>query len=443
MTSFAITSCSSGPVRELFMMPAPAAYEEAPAPFGIGADSGGEAARLDILFATNRDPARDKDEDPFYTGERGYLVRVGEARIALGDGELSWDEARKISLLKSRPDDFPLYVEEATEFGIIPDSVSVFTPPDAAPEERQRRAGRFAQAINAQLARGAVNDVFIYVHGYKVTFENPLLVSAELWHFLGNEGAFVAFSWPATPSRLAYFKDIETARVSAWALRKLIDYIGRETKASRIHVIGYSAGTRVVLTALHEMALSHAGEPAAEVRASTRLGNVILIGSDVDTGMFAGQILDGVLNVQQGLTIYGSPTDKALKVSRTVFSHSRMGQLRPESLDGPMRDFVVANPELMLVDVSGAVDPDDDNGHGYFRKSPWVSSDILMTLRYGLGPGDRGLMRNEGSSVWRFPDDYLQRFEAALERVNPELARQRASRRLTAEKPAVGRRAQP
>ena len=49
---------------------------------------------------------------------------------------------------------------------------------------------------------------------------------------------------------------------------------------------------------------------------------------------------------------------------------------------------------------------DDGNGHAYFRKSPWVSSDILMTLRHGLGPAERGLEQRDDSPVWRFPRDY-------------------------------------
>lgn len=419
-----VTGCSRGPTRQLSMMPAPAAYETAQAPFGSVTAGESGAASLEMLYATNRAPATGDDDD-FYSGERGYLVRVGSARIGLGDSNLDWEEARKISLLKSRPKEFPLTVNEVAEIGILPDSVSAFTPPDAAPEESQRRSVQFADAIDARLARSDNKDVFIFVHGYKVIFENPLLVSSELWHFLGYDGAFVAFSWPATPNRLAYFKDIETARVSAWGLRKLIDFIGRETDARRIHIVGYSAGTRVVLTALHEMALTYSDRPADEVRAATHLGNVILVGSDVDTGMFASQVLDGLLNVQERLTLYGSATDKALQVSRKVFSHRRMGQVQPDSLDVRMSEFVGATPELVLVDVSGAADLDDKNGHAYFRKSPWVSSDILMTLRYGLGPGERGLSRDGQSPVWEFPEDYLQRFEDALGRANPGLANQR------------------
>jgi hypothetical protein len=36
------------------------------------------------------------------------------------------------------------------------------------------------------------------------------------------------------------------------------------------------------------------------------------------------------------------------------------------------------------------------------------------------------------SPIWGFPDDYLMRFEAALEKVNPGLARQLETRKTAA-----------
>ena len=39
-----------------------------------------------------------------------------------------------------------------------------------------------------------------------------------------------------------------------------------------------------------------------------------------------------------------------------------------------------------MIDVSDAEGSDSDDGHGYFRSSPWASSDILMMLMYDLTP---------------------------------------------------------
>lgn len=50
-----------------------------------------------------------------------------------------------------------------------------------------------------------------------------------------------------------------------------------------------------------------------------------------------------------------------------------------------------------------------------------MSRDVLMTLRYGLKPRERGLEQRGESPIWRFPQDYPERSEAALARVNPAL----------------------
>jgi esterase/lipase superfamily enzyme len=424
-----LAGCGAGAPKPFALMPAPAAYEAEQAPFGATAPvvRPEDATALDMLYVTNRAPATAPDAASAYTGERGYLLRAGSASIAIGEADVDWERAREISLLKNRPRQFPLKVDAAEEFGILRDSVTPFTPPEIAATVDGDAERRLVAEIRARLARSSVKDVFVYVHGYKVVFENPLLVSSELWHFLGYEGAFVAFSWPSTPARLAYFKDIETARLSAQSLRTLLEFLARESGAERIHVLGYSAGTRVVLTALYELALMYQDQPDAQIRAKTRLGKVILVGSDIDTDLFASYVLDGLLRVPEHLSFYSSPKDKALKMSSRVFAHRRMGELQPGQIGEPMREFLAHSSKLALINVEGAANYDAGNGHAYFRQSPWVSSDVLMTLRYGLDPAARGLEQPEGSPVWRFPQDYVARSAAALARANPALGAAKAA----------------
>jgi esterase/lipase superfamily enzyme len=419
-----LAGCSGNPLHQLDLMPAPAAYEQVEAPFGPAdaADILAGSGALDMLYATNREPVAggDDEEDRYYSAERGYLERVGSADITFGDSDITWDEARRISLLKNRPGSFPLEVHDVRETGILASSVSAFTPKETAATVDEKQSREFVQEIESRLARSPVKDIFIYVHGYKVNFEKPLLVASEMWHFLGYEGAVIAFSWPSTPARLAYMKDIETARVSAWGLRKFLEFLASETSAERIHILGYSAGTRVVLTTLYEMALIHQQDREPDLTSKTRLGNVILVGSDVDTGTFASYVIDGLLRVQDRLTLYTSPSDQALHLSQKIFAHRRLGQILPGTLDDRMRQFADSSSRLALIDVAEADNFDDGNGHAYFRKSPWVSSDILMSLRYGLSPAERGLEQRDDSPLWRFPDDYLERFEIALARADIE-----------------------
>ncbi|MGD9073484.1 MAG: hypothetical protein PVI69_17120, partial [Desulfobacterales bacterium] len=62
-------------------------------------------------------------------------------------------------------------------------------------------------------------------------------------------------------------------------------------------------------------------------------------------------------------------------------------------------------------DTPGA---DSGNGHAYFRKSPWTSSDILATLTFDLKPGERGLEQAGGRPIWTFSADYIDKLRASL-----------------------------
>jgi esterase/lipase superfamily enzyme len=126
----------------------------------------------------------------------------------------------------------------------------------------------------------------------------------------------------------------------------------------------------VVLTTLYELALIHQHDSDKEVHKATRLGNVILVGSDVDTGTFASYIIDGLLRVQDRLTLYTSPRDQALHVSQKIFAHRRVGQILPGTVDDRMRQFVASTPRLTLIDVEDADNFDDGNGMPISARAP-------------------------------------------------------------------------
>jgi esterase/lipase superfamily enzyme len=418
-----LSGCAGNRPYQVPFMPPPAFLERSEVtPF---TDPGQVNAPADpqILYATLREPATVAGEDRFYASERAAELRLGSGRIALGASDVTWDEARQLSILKNNTDRYPLQVADVTEFGVLDRTLHPIlhkggtVSPDPAPRQA------FSAAINARLARSRDKDIFIYVHGYRVNFENPLLVGAELWHFLGYQGALIPFAWPSHRGRLAYFGDTESARYSAIFFREFIEYLAAETDARRIHILGYSAGTRLVLTALHQLALANQHRNPEDIRRELRLGNVILVGSDVDRGIFGTYMLDGLLHVQQHMTIYESGRDKALGMAFFTFRSERVGQLDPEDLTPQAKAFLRSSDELALVSVESAPGFDHGNGHSYFRDSPWVSSDLLATLLYDLRPAARGLVQDAESGIWSFPTDYLARIEAAVRSADPELAR--------------------
>jgi esterase/lipase superfamily enzyme len=253
---FSLTACAGKPLNQISLMPAPDVYNSGAIDPFTDTYPIDQIPYQGILYATDRKPAEDDDEKNIYLNERGFLLRLGVGKILLGDKDMTWEEARKISLLKNRSQNYPIKISGVEEFGILDRSKFIGLTPEKLDSEARMPAKRFAEQVNAKLAVSQRKDIFLYVHGYKVVFENPLLVATELWHFLGYDGVFIAFAWPATPKKLAYFSDLETAALSAHNFRILLEYLAEETDAERIHIIGYSAGTRVVIKGLMQMALN-------------------------------------------------------------------------------------------------------------------------------------------------------------------------------------------
>ena len=154
----------------------------------------------------------------------------------------------------------------------------------------------------------------------------------------------------------------------------------------------------------------------------TKIGNVILAGSDFDREILGMYLQDGLLDIMKSFTIYMSGSDKALGMSKFLFQRQRLGQIGKDDLIKPAAlEFFEKNKNLVIVDVTNAASADTGNGHAYFRKSPWVSSDLLMTFMYDLPPEGRGLVAREDTPIWTFPEDYIEQLRTRLIEYLPEL----------------------
>ncbi len=381
-----------------------------------------------ILYATDRRPATSDDEEKYYTNHRGDMLRVGVASMTLGDGNLDWEKIREVTMLTNRVEKIPVKISGVEEWGMLSSTLPFWFNLDllgknGVPVDATER---FTKAINAQLARSDKKDVFIYVHGYKVTYENPLLISSELWHFLGYDGVFIAYAWPSTPSKFAYIKDSDTSAGFSRNLRLLIESIAKNTNAEEIHILGYSNGTRLVLRAMEQLSLLHHGETAEKIFEELRIGSVVLAGSDLDRGVFGEYVADGLLNVSKHMTIYLSDKDKALGISQFLTRRPRLGQmwdLEDDRLTPAVRQALEKNKNrISFIDVSRVEGVDSGNGHGYFQSSPSITSDVLMTLYYGLPPDLRGLVKMKDQPIDKFPPDYTARMWSSIEAVDKEFA---------------------
>lgn len=420
--------CAGLPIDQIELMPAPDVYGDGlinPLP----ETNPRELLPYDgILYATDRKPAGEGDPESYYVNDRGQLLRLGLAKVKTGKKEFTWEFARKVSMLQSRSEKYPIRITGVDEWGFLASSIPYWADvdimfPGGPPVDA---TDRFMEAVNSQLEISKRKHVYIFVHGYKVVYENPVLVASELWHFLGYKGAFIAYSWPSTPSLFAYVKDSDTSNGYARNFRLLLEALAEKSDVEQIHIIGYSNGTRLVTRALEQLALKNHGKSEEEIYERLKLHNVILVGSDLDRGVFASYISDGMLKVPRHLTIYMSKYDKALGFSQFLTRRQRVGQMfggeGGELSALGKKALVELKDRLSLINVTNAEGSSKGNGHGYFRSSPWASSDILMTLYYSLKPEDRGLVNEVGLPIYTFPDDFIQRLWLAIKKVDPEFA---------------------
>jgi len=187
-----LSACTSKPKRQLMLMPAPDVFDKGDWDPFTDRNPIEDIPYGGILYATDRKP--DPKEGGYYLDDRGHVLRLGVAQVTLGKEGMTWAEARRISLLKDRPEGYPLKVTGIIEDGVLDRSTNALTEAMTTENQLHITSGRFAAKVNAKLQISQVKDIFIYVHGYKVVFESPLLVASELWHFLGYEGSFIAFS---------------------------------------------------------------------------------------------------------------------------------------------------------------------------------------------------------------------------------------------------------
>ncbi|WP_309387150.1 alpha/beta hydrolase [Cerasicoccus frondis] len=403
-----LVGCASKPY-ELEVMRAPAVYED------------GEIDRLSVerpkdanaypgmLYATNRMPTQDaKDRrdfgSEFYGGNADGVVRVGVAHVQVTDSTLDWEAVRRMSTSATRDKELVIHIESVDELGVLSNTRHPFVK-NPTPDTPDADAA-FADLINRQLAQSSEKEILVFVHGYKTPFDDPVLVATEFWHFMGYDGVTIAYSWPSTPSWIAYLRDIESSGNSAREFRLFLQFLADHTDVEKINVLAYSAGTRMAAETLHNIAIDCS---------APHLGHVILVSGDVSAAKVGALLADDALDKVDTFTIYNSTGDMALGFSDWLFDRNRIGSSHdalaqlPEALD-----FVRSTPKLQLINVSDAEDATKGNGHGYFRNSPWTSSDILASLDFHLTPAERGLIWNDDTGEWNFPPNYLETLRESI-----------------------------
>jgi esterase/lipase superfamily enzyme len=241
-------------------------------------------------------------------------------------------------------------------------------------------AEAFWQGVAAQLKTLRVDyrDAVIFVHGYRLSFEDAALRAAQLGTDLSVRGCMAFYSWPSMGSAGGYTADEATIEASESYITQFMIDFAQNSGATKIHIIAHSMGNRGVLRAVNRIA------SAATRQTGKPFDQIILAAPDVDADTFR-ELCKAYGDVSRRTTLYVSSRDRAVEAAQWLHGFARAGLLPPVMVVPGIDTVNVTNADLTVL------------GHGYVAQARDVLSDIHLLMRSGAPPGERFGLRQQSS----------------------------------------------
>jgi esterase/lipase superfamily enzyme len=387
VATLVLASCAQKP-KPQWLMPTPRLYQNGGIDPFTHLSAPERNTELPVFYATNR-----KRTTSYYSSGIAPALRFGVAEVGIGGEHDDWNSLTKASCSPSRLNPLPLRLvgfNENTNTTSATDSTAWLRQLDEASRNTRTK------------------DVMIYVHGAKVEFFHSCAFAAEFAHFSGREITPVAFDWPTHTEVFSYITriDIRHGIESAERLADLVRMISTHTDVRRIHLVSWSAGARVLSRAMVKLG----GDSPQSMRSRHRIGTTVFAASDVPEKDFIERI-PAIHALSDRVLVYLSDDDKALKWSSMLMGGGRRLGVEPEKPTDEEIAVLKKHPRLQVIDSSyGKVRRGFDiTGHRYWYQHPWISSDLILTLRTGASPDKRGLKPTGVPGAWWFPPEYGDR----------------------------------
>ena len=224
-------------------------------------------------------------------------------------------------------------------------------------------------------------------------FEAAAYRTAQIVYDLQFDGAPLFYSWPSRGSIEGYEYDQQSSRQARPFLTEFLDMVRQETGAKIIHLIAHSLGNDPLMEILAQMNFQY--------RDGTPLFNqVILAAPDIDIDVF-NQLAKKIEGVAQGITLYASADDRAIKVSKLYAGGiPRAGDVPP---NGPL---IVQGIDTIDITVLG--DNPLSLNHSEYAEDRLLLNDIGLLLKNGLRPPRKRSptlieLGQVGMLYWSFP----------------------------------------
>lgn len=412
-------------------MPTPALYQQEPGASALFAGTAPErrTPAVELLYITDRatetKPDNNQTNQPYGQG-RSRSLAFGTAVVEMVP-DLTWADLESQSRLPERSKEVNLELGRVTEVGRFPhEPYDIEVTRDGAVrsltalEQHRRARSGFQALLQQQLSQSPRKEVVLYVHGFNETFSSAAFTMAELCHFFGREQVCALFTWPASASGnflTSYTTTTEAATYAVSHLAKTIRMIAQTPGVEHLTLLAHSRGAALLLNAIHDLMIESIAAGIEPLKA-LKINNIVLAAPDIDMDvanqqmqMFSsnpdmftrwpGQRLPRFLSGR--FTIYSSPEDRALSVSKLLFrSRKRVGQLSLEELAGESSEQYAKWGKMDFIVYQGK--NTDLIGHTYFLSKPKISSDLIQLVRYGTKPGEPGRpLTKAGPMAWSFP----------------------------------------
>jgi len=219
--------------------------------------------------------------------------------------------------------------------------------------------------------QGKRRKVFLFVHGYRVSFDDAMAATALLASEMQFPVIPVSYSWISAGTFAGYWHDADnidasTARFSGF-LRTMV-----ARPDTDVFIVCHSMGTRIVASALSELGRNSVKVPA--------LRQVIFAAADIPTKGFPDLWSDMHKLPGVSYSFYDSNHDLALKLSKIANSGQRVG----DTTGG-----ITIPDGATVIDASQVDSAWQAFGHSYVTNSLKVGSDIAISVDTGAPPDSR------------------------------------------------------
>jgi len=426
----------------VYLMPTPVGIQQGKHDPFLNTPYQSRSSEIVIGYATNRLPASapESGEVVDYSRDFDESLRMGIARVEIGDGDKSWEDIYQMSLRGATDKEARLRLNEIVQGGVL-EGEAVMGSFDSLPADIQTMMSDFNAAIDDTPG----NELTIYVHGANSNFYRAAAQTAQFRHFSGNQMIVLMYAWPSAENILRYGSDINNIMETAPSFARFLRFLAKYSSAKSINILAYSAGatlTTQALTLLADEAPQHNRQAYAK---SLKLGSVYYAAPDTDFDEFIEQYRS-YQDLLESATVTVNNDDSVLSAARKYYhagratenkngkvtTKSRLGKPNLEDLSQSQSDWIAAQtfkPVFSVLNIDWQTIPGLDKGsHDYWYRNPWTSTDVLLTFGYRAAPQERGLdfkVIDDRVKIWNFPADYATRVDKALDALTEKYSQER------------------